>query len=82
MNLILISYKPDDMLFKDGEIHSFAVHLLENGADLVIGTHPHVIEPVEMLTDENGNEMLVYYSIGNYVNGIFYVTHNEIKVMV
>ena len=42
---------------------------LENGADLVIGTHPHVIEPVEMLTDEKGNEMLVYYSIGNYVNG-------------
>lgn len=42
---------------------------MENGADLVIGTHPHVIEPIEMLTDENGNEMLVYYSIGNYVNG-------------
>lgn len=42
---------------------------MENGADLVIGTHPHVIEPVEMLTDENGNEMLVYYSIGNFVNG-------------
>ncbi len=42
---------------------------MENGADLVIGTHPHVIEPIEMLTDENGNEMLVYYSIGNFVNG-------------
>lgn len=42
---------------------------MENGADLVIGTHPHVIEPVEMMTDENGNEMLVYYSIGNFING-------------
>lgn len=42
---------------------------MENGADLVIGTHPHVIEPIELLTDENGNEMLVYYSIGNFVNG-------------
>ena len=42
---------------------------MENGADLVIGTHPHVIEPIEMLSDENGNEMLVYYSIGNFVNG-------------
>lgn len=42
---------------------------MENGADLVIGTHPHVIEPIEMLTDENGNEMLVYYSIGNFING-------------
>ncbi len=46
------------------------------GADLVIGTHPHVIEPIEMLEDnEEGitnnhgdGDMLVYYSIGNFVN--------------
>lgn len=42
---------------------------LENGVDLVIGTHPHVIEPIEWVTDESGNRMLVYYSLGNYVNG-------------
>lgn len=42
---------------------------LENGVDLVIGTHPHVIEPVEWVMDEDGNRMLVYYSLGNFVNG-------------
>ncbi|MCR5756274.1 MAG: CapA family protein [Acetatifactor sp.] len=42
---------------------------LEGGADLVLGTHPHVIEPVEWVKDENtGHEMLVYYSLGNFVN--------------
>lgn len=41
---------------------------LENGVDLVIGTHPHVIEPIEWVRDDNGNEMLVYYSLGNFVN--------------
>lgn len=41
---------------------------LEQGVDLVIGTHPHVIEPYELITDENGNQMLVYYSLGNFVN--------------
>lgn len=42
---------------------------LENGVDLVLGTHPHVIEPIELLVDEEtGNEMLVYYSLGNFVN--------------
>lgn len=41
----------------------------ENGVDLVIGTHPHVIEPIEMIVDEEtGQSMLVYYSIGNFVN--------------
>ena len=42
---------------------------LENGVDLVLGTHPHVIEPIELLTDETtGHSMLVYYSLGNFVN--------------
>ncbi len=41
---------------------------LENGVDLVLGTHPHVIQPVEWLTDEQGNKMLVYYSLGNFIN--------------
>lgn len=41
----------------------------ENGVDLVIGTHPHVIQPIEWVMDEDtGHEMLVYYSIGNFVN--------------
>ncbi len=41
----------------------------ENGVDLVLGTHPHVIQPIEWVTDEStGNEMLVYYSLGNFVN--------------
>jgi len=41
----------------------------ENGVDLVIGTHPHVIEPIEWIVDEEtGQSMLVYYSIGNFCN--------------
>ncbi len=40
---------------------------LECGVDLVIGAHPHVIEPVEWLEDDEGHKMLCYYSIGNFV---------------
>lgn len=42
---------------------------LEEGVDLVIGAHPHVIEPIEWVSDDAGNKMLVYYSLGNFVNG-------------
>lgn len=41
---------------------------LERGVDLIIGTHPHVIQPVEWYEDEEGHKMLVYYSIGNFIN--------------
>lgn len=47
---------------------NYADFFLECGVDLVIGTHPHVIEPMEWLRDDAGNEMLVYYSLGNFVN--------------
>lgn len=42
--------------------------LTEWGADLIIGTHPHVIQPVETVTADNGNTALVYYSLGNFVS--------------
>ena len=45
------------------EQEQWAALFAENGADLVIGTHPHVIEPVEWAGDT-----LVYYSLGNFVN--------------
>jgi len=45
-----------------------AQFLADLGVDLVIGTHPHVVEPVKWITGENGNETLVYYSIGNFIN--------------
>lgn len=42
--------------------------MCEYGVDLVIGSHPHVIQPVEWYYNENGNKMLVYYSLGNFVS--------------
>ena len=40
----------------------------EAGADLIIGTHPHVCEKIEWITTDNGNRALCYYSIGNYAS--------------
>lgn len=47
----------------------YAQLFCELGVDIVIGTHPHVLEPVEWVTDEkSGNRTLVYYSIGNFIS--------------
>ena len=57
------SLQPDSMEKKWTKIFA------ESGADLVLGTHPHVIEPIERVEDETtGHQMLVYYSLGNFVN--------------
>ena len=42
--------------------------LLEQGVDIAINAHPHVVEPYTVLTREDGHEMLVYYSVGNFIS--------------
>ncbi len=36
------------------------------GGDVILGHHPHVIQPVEWLTGINGNRTLCAYSLGNF----------------
>ena len=56
-------------LMPSDEQREWAEIFMENGADLVIGSHPHVIQPVEWMEDEvGGRRMLIYYSLGNFVN--------------
>ena len=40
--------------------------MADAGADVVIGTHPHVVQKSEMIKGENGNDTLVCYSLGNF----------------
>lgn len=41
---------------------------LDSKVDVVIGTHPHTLQPYEMRSDDSGHRMLIYYSIGNYIS--------------
>lgn len=66
----------------DSNQKKWANIFVEEGADLVLGAHPHVIEPIEWVTHENGNEMLVYYSLGNFVNGTKSTGHGVTTRMV
>ena len=56
------TYTPDSLQKKYTELFSTL------GVDLVIGTHPHVLEPVEVIKNSEGHNMLVYYSLGNFVS--------------
>ncbi len=45
-----------------------ARELTAAGADLIIGTHPHCVEPMETVTAGSGRTSVVYYSLGNLVS--------------
>ncbi len=55
-------------LYPDDEQAKWADIFLQEGVDLVLGAHPHVPEPIEVYTREDGHQMICYYSLGNYVS--------------
>lgn len=46
----------------------WAQFMADNGADLIIGSHPHVLQPLETVTSSSGREVPVFYSLGNFVS--------------
>jgi poly-gamma-glutamate capsule biosynthesis protein CapA/YwtB (metallophosphatase superfamily) len=48
---------------------SLARQLTDAGADLIIGHHPHVLQPIEKMTTADGREAVVIYSLGNFLSG-------------
>jgi len=65
--VVLPHWGTEYSLSPDADQKYWTTIMFESGADLVIGTHPHVIQPVELI-ENNSHSMLVYYSIGNFVN--------------
>ncbi|GAB2498637.1 CapA family protein [Alkalibacterium psychrotolerans] len=45
----------------------YAELLTREGVDIILGSHPHVIQPTEFL-EVDGNESFVAYSLGNFVS--------------
>ena len=52
--------------FENERQQNIAKELCELGIDALIGGHPHVVQPVDLLTNEEGNhQMVCVYSLGN-----------------
>jgi len=63
-----IEYK----LQPNDEQKDLADFLFENGADIILGSHPHVLEPMEKrtvtLSDGTTKDGFVIYSLGNFIS--------------
>ncbi|MFC7319632.1 CapA family protein [Halobacillus campisalis] len=48
------------------ELMKFAA---DSGVDVVIGHHPHVLQPIDWVEGKDGHRMLAVYSLGNFFSG-------------
>ena len=65
VDLIIVSmhWGTEYMTYPTDKQKEIAKYLADLGVDLIIGTHPHVIEPIEYIDDT-----LVIYSLGNFIS--------------
>ncbi len=62
-----IEYK----LYPSREQAKLADFLIDQGADMIIGCHPHVIQPMEIRhVDKYDKDILLVYSLGNFISGM------------
>lgn len=59
--------------------------LFENGVDIILGSHPHVLEPMEKrtitLNDGTTKDGFVIYSLGNFVSGQVYANTKSTVIL-
>lgn len=48
---------------------NFAHFSIDNGADLVMGSHPHVLQGIESYPNKDGEEKVIAYSLSNFSFG-------------
>lgn len=52
----------------NAEQRRLAQLVADAGADIIIGTHPHVVQTAEMLDTADGRRVPVFYSLGNLIS--------------
>ena len=42
--------------------------MLDAGATVIVGHHPHVLQPVETYKTQDGRDALIFFSLGNFLS--------------
>jgi len=53
----------------DEEQKDLANFLANEGVDVIFGSHPHVLQPMDWITRKDGKKTFVIYSLGNFISG-------------
>ncbi len=65
--IVSVHWGNENQFEPTAEQRELAQVMCDEGVDVIIGTHPHVIQPVEWVTSASGNKTLCIYSLGDLV---------------
>ncbi len=70
--VVSMHWGTEDQFAPDAQQKALVKIMAECGVDLVIGHHPHVIQKIEQIERSDGGNMLVVYSLGNFISTMHY----------
>ena len=65
--IVSVHWGDENVFTPNASQRSFAKLLAENGANAILGHHPHVIQPIEWIEHPDGGKTLCVYSLGNFM---------------
>ena len=69
--VVTIHWGIEYVLIQNRNQESLANFLVDQGVDLIIGGHPHVIQPMKVVRNEKENkDVLIVYSLGNFISNM------------
>ena len=69
--IVNMHWGQDSSFTVNNEQKKYAQILADCGVDVVIGEHPHVLQPMQWMEGKDGNKMLLTYSIGNFLSTMY-----------
>lgn len=69
--VVTIHWGVEYVLLQNRNQEELADFLVDKGVDLIIGSHPHVIQPMKVVRNEKEKkDVLVVYSLGNFISNM------------
>lgn len=69
--VVAIHWGVEYVLLPNSNQKELAQFLIDHGVDMIIGGHPHVIQPMEVVRNEKeGKDVLLVYSLGNFISNM------------
>lgn len=69
--VVAVHWGIEYVLLPNSSQKDLAQFLVDQGVDMIIGGHPHVVQPMEMVRNEKeGKDVLLVYSLGNLISNM------------
>ncbi len=79
--IVFIHWGTENTHSENGTQRRIAEDIANAGADIILGSHPHATQPMELIATERGENVPVVYSMGNFISSMSRTMNKDSVIM-